>query len=137
MQRGSVGAVAAEKSALLGAINIIRETRSGAKLFDYIASDKTPLANLWVGQNVWPFQGRDASGIRGIWLLPTENTAKWGQAAATVNKEAMWVVKSTVSPATTPVWSQAWVDRIRNPALFYKLDGLNAPVRVVSGPIHP
>ena len=64
-----------------------------------------------------------------------EDAQNWAGQAAARDGGPLTILQTTVPKTVAPVYFQPWVDSIQNPALFYNIGDLNAPIKVVSPPI--
>lgn len=75
-------------------------------------------------------------GVQGKWFYSSmEDAQAWARMAAARDGGPLQIVTTTVPKSSPPAFSQPWVDGIQNPALFYEIGNLNAPIKVVSGTI--
>jgi len=76
-------------------------------------------------------------GVQGKYFYTTlEDAQQWAAKAAQIDGGPLYVVKTTVPSSAQPAWvSPKWIDGIQNPSVFYDMGNLNAPIKVVSGPI--
>jgi RHS repeat-associated protein len=83
-----------------------------------------------------PGSSTPVPGVQGKWFYQNlEDAQNWAGQAAAQDGGPLTIVQTTVPRTVAPVYSQPWVDSIQNPAEFYNIGDLNAPIKVVSGPI--
>ncbi len=83
-----------------------------------------------------PGSSTPVPGVQGKWFYQNlEDAQNWAGQAAARDGGPLTIIQTTVPKTVTPVYSQPWVDSIQNPALFYDMGNLNAPIKVVSPPI--
>jgi RHS repeat-associated protein len=83
-----------------------------------------------------PGSSTPVPGVQGKWFYQNmEDAQNWASQAAAQDGGPLTIIQTTVPKTVTPVYSQPWVDNIQNPAQFYDIGDLNAPIKVVSGPI--
>ena len=76
-------------------------------------------------------------GVEGKWFYGSlEDAQNWATQAAARDGGPLTILQTTVQESVHPAFSQPWVDGIKNPALFYEIGDLNAPIKVVSGKIN-
>ena len=86
--------------------------------------------------SVVPGSSTPLPGVQGKWFYSSLDDAQtWARQAAAVDGGPLSIIQTTVPKTFKPAYSQPWVDSIRNPAMFYDLGALNAPVKVLSGVI--
>lgn len=86
--------------------------------------------------SVVPGSSTPLPGVQGKWFYGSlEDAQTWAAQAAAQDGGPLHIVSTTIPSGISPAYSQAWVDGIQNPALFYNLGDLNAPIKIVGGPI--
>jgi hypothetical protein len=83
-----------------------------------------------------PGSSTPVPGVQGKWFYGNlEDAQNWAGQAAARDGGPLTILQTTVPKTVAPVYSQPWVDSIQNPALFYNIGDLNAPIKAVSPPI--
>lgn len=86
--------------------------------------------------SVVPGSSTPLPGVQGKWFYDSlENANTWARQAAAVDGGPLTIIRTSVPKSAGPAYSQPWVDGIRDPAMFYDLGTLNAPIKVLSGTI--
>jgi RHS repeat-associated protein len=84
-----------------------------------------------------PGSSTPVPGVQGKWFYQNlEDAQNWAGQAAARDGGPLTIVQTTVPKGVAPAYSQPWVDSIQNPAMFYDIGNLNAPIKVVSPPIN-
>jgi hypothetical protein len=84
-----------------------------------------------------PGSSTPVPGVQGKWFYQNlEDAQNWAGQAAARDGGPLTIVQTTVPKTVAPVYSQPWVDSIQNPAQFYDIGNLNAPIKTVPGTIH-
>jgi len=110
--------------------------KSGTPL--YRAVTEAELSSIrQTGQlSVVPGSSTPLPGVQGKWFYGSlEDAQAWARQAAAVDGGPLKIIQTTVPKSVAPAYSQPWVDSIRNPALFYDMGSLNAPIKVLPGTI--
>lgn len=86
--------------------------------------------------SVVPGSSTPLPGVQGKWFYGSVQDARtWAGQAAARDGGPLTMIQTTVPNSVSPAFSQAWVDGIKNPALFYNLGNLNAPIKILPGTI--
>lgn len=82
--------------------------------------------------SVVPSSSTPLQGIQGKYFYGNLGDAQtWAAKAMAQDGGPLSIIKTTVPSSVHPVYSQPWVDGIQNPALFYNLKNLTAPINLV------
>jgi hypothetical protein len=86
--------------------------------------------------SVVPGSSTPVPGVQGKWFYGSlQDAQNWADQAAARDGGPLSIIQTTVPKSVGPAFSQPWVDGIRNPALFYDLGNLKAPITVLPGTV--
>jgi hypothetical protein len=82
--------------------------------------------------SVVPGSSTPSPGVQGKWFYGSlEDAQTWAGQATAQDGGPLTIIQTTVPNSVSPAFSQPWIDGIQNPALFYNLNDLTAPINVV------
>jgi hypothetical protein len=82
--------------------------------------------------SVVPGSSTPLPGVQGKYFYGSlEDAQTWAGKATAQDGGPLTIIQTTVPNSVGPAFSQPWVDGIQNPALFYDLKNLTAPINIV------
>ncbi len=126
--------LAVATSGIMGPSDLVAE--EGTPLFRAVTEGELNSIKQSGQFSVVPGSSTPLPGVQGKWFYGSlEDAQSWAGQAAARDGGPLTIIQTTVPKSVGPAYSQPWVDGIQNPAQFYGLGNLKAPITILPGTI--